>query len=68
MMQEMMTITSVEWVLLGLAGIALVHSAYTCMSLRRDVVRADERPAFSGLKAALADVPKRAQLKASKSA
>lgn len=65
-MQEMMTITSVEWVLLGLASIALIHSAYTCMSLRKDVVRADKRQAFRGLTAALADVPKRAQLKASK--
>ncbi|MEJ6402243.1 hypothetical protein [Yoonia sp. 2307UL14-13] len=64
----MMTITSGEWVLLGLAGIALVHTAYTCMSLRRDVVQADERQPFRGLTAALSDVPKRTQLKAAKSA
>ncbi len=65
-MQEMMTVTSVEWALLGLAAIALVHSAVTCMQLRKDVVKADTRPAFRGLTAALSDVPKRAQLKAPK--
>lgn len=65
-MQEMMTITSVEWVLLGLAGIALAYSAVACMYLRKDVMRAETRPAFRGLTAALADVPKRAQLKAPK--
>ncbi|MEL6837702.1 MAG: hypothetical protein AAFP85_00330 [Pseudomonadota bacterium] len=65
-MHEMMTITSLEWVLLGLAGIALVHNAFTCLQLRKDIVRAEARPAFRGLTAALSDVPKRAQLKAPK--
>ncbi|MEL6681294.1 MAG: hypothetical protein AAFQ09_01465 [Pseudomonadota bacterium] len=65
-MQEMMTLTNLEWVLLGLAGIALVHSAVTCLQLRKDMVKADTRPAFRGLTTALSDVPKRAQLKAPK--
>lgn len=65
-MQEMMTITPVEWALLGLAIVALLQSAVSCMQLRRDVVKVEARPAFRGLTRALSDVPKRAQLKAPK--
>jgi len=65
-MQEMMTVTPVEWALIGLAGLAVVHTVFTCMQLRKDMVKADSRPAFRGLTAALSDVPKRAQLKAPK--
>lgn len=65
-MQEMMTVTSVEWALIGLAGLVLVHTLFTCMQLRKDMVKADSRPAFKGLTTALCDVPKRAQLKAPK--
>lgn len=67
LMQDTMIITSGEWVLLTLATIALVHGAVTCMNLRKTVVRAEARPAFSGLTAALSDVSKRAGRKAPKS-
>lgn len=61
-----MVITGGEWVLLTLATVALIHGAVICMSLRRDLIRAEARPAFRGLTNALADVPKRANRKSNK--
>ena len=58
-MQDVLIVTTGEWVLLALATAALINGAYVCMNLHRTLVRAETRPAFSGLSDALADVRKR---------
>lgn len=66
-MQDLLIVTVGEWVLLLLATVALIHGAVICMNMRKNLVRAEARPAFSGLMGALADTPKRTALKATKS-
>lgn len=62
-MQDVMTITSAEWMLLALATIALVNGAVVCMNLRKTLVRAEARQPFDGLSGALADKQRRADRK-----
>ena len=58
-MQDLMIMTSGEWVMLALATIALVHAAVISLNLHKSLVRAEQRSAFRGLMGALSDVPKR---------
>jgi len=58
-MQDLMIMTSSEWVLLALATVALVHVGVIYLNLHKSLVRAEQRPAFRGLMGALSDVPKR---------
>ena len=66
-MQDLMTVTSAEWVLLALATVALIHGAVICMNLRKTLARAEARQEFQGLSGALSDIHRRAGRKTPKS-
>ena len=62
-MQDVMTVTPVEWILFALAGVALVNSAVICMNMHKNLVRADARQPLHGFRDSLSDLGRRANRK-----
>ncbi len=65
-MQDVMIITSTEWVLLALVSFALINSAIICINLRKNLIRSEARQSFDGLTGALSALGKRTNRKAAK--
>lgn len=58
-MHDLMIVTSGEWVLFALAGIALIYSGVVCMNMRKTLIRAEARASFRTLPGSLSDLRQR---------
>ena len=67
-MHDLMIVTSGEWVMFALVGVALIYSGVVCMNMRKTLIREEARASFRTLPDSLSDLRQRGTRKSDRRA